>query len=127
MTIPDLNKRNEALKLWEACLAADTEKLDAEENDDIDDAAFEALGKKAETAAKAYDDHPTPALMESYDGDSVLRCALSGAPLYDTDELLEDTHTDQYFLRSALGLPPRPKEEISADEEMVLELTEAEA
>lgn len=59
-------------------------------------------------AKKAYADHPLT-VFDTYDGD-VMRCAKSGIIIVDGDEYVEDLETNETFLRSALGLPPRPEE-----------------
>lgn len=43
------------------------------------------------------------------DDDAVLRCAKSGIPIAHGDETVTDDETGEIWLRSALGLPPRPE------------------
>lgn len=63
----------------------------------------------AQVATDAYDDHPLT-IEEDYDAeDGIARCAASGLPLLDSDELLEDEDTGQKVLR-CLVLPPRAAE-----------------
>ncbi len=50
------------------------------------------LDKAFDAASAAYNDHPTPPVMtDDDDGVTLVRCALSGLPLLDGDELLEDS------------------------------------
>lgn len=70
-----------------------------------------ALDAAAQTARSAYYDAAGDGLLEDGDGDAVL-CAASGAPIYDTDEIVEDPETGETFLRAALGLPARPADEV---------------
>ena len=109
--VTDLEERNEALRLYEEWAKADMAVEDAAKT--ISDEAYIALRKKRDAAWAAYENHPI-AVMLDYDGNAK-RCALSGIPLIDTDELLEDTHTDDLVLRCFV-LPPR-KVEAAAPEE----------
>lgn len=69
-----------------------------------------------EAAEQAYMDAPGDGLLENgWKGEAVI-CAKSGLPIYDTDEIVEDNETGEYFLRAALGLPPRPVEEEEVEE-----------
>lgn len=65
-------------------------------------------------ARDAYADHPLK-VFEANDG-SVLRCGIMGVPIVAGDEYVEDLETGEHFLRSALGLPPRP-DTVQAEEE----------
>lgn len=66
-------------------------------------------------ARDAYADHPLT-VFEANDG-SVLRCGITGVPIISGDEYVEDLETGECFLRSALGLPPRPDMVVQAEEE----------
>ncbi len=113
MTKPDnMEERLEAVRLWEATVAADDAIYHA--SDDLPQAEFDVLEKAAQDARQAYENHPLT-LMENHDGDAIERCGLTDVPLILDDQLLEDTHTGEMFLRSALGLPPR-KEEVEEKE-----------
>ena len=48
---------------------------------------WDAAQEIADKANAAYNDHPTPALLD--DSDGPIFCALSGAPLYDNDVTIE--------------------------------------
>lgn len=65
-------------------------------------------------ARAAYYDDPVP-LIERSDG-MAARCAISGLPLTEDDEYVEDTETGEMWLRSALGLSPREIVEIQTDD-----------
>lgn len=76
--------------------------------------------RRAERDARdAYDAAPGPALNETFDGKAMI-CAVSGVPIWETDEIIEDPETGEVFLRAALALPPRPEpndEDEDEDEE----------
>ncbi len=95
--VADLEQRNEALALWRKWMEAEAAAADGGKEADIE----------AEAAMRAYNDHPTPPLLTNFDGDSVRLCGKSGAAIFTDDEVLEDTHTGEMFLRSALDLPLR--------------------
>jgi hypothetical protein len=42
--------------------------------------------------------------------DKIIRCTKSDKPLLEGDEVVQDTESGEYFLRSEIGLPPRPVE-----------------
>lgn len=110
MSKPDnMEERLEALRLYEEFRRLDNAR--AEATTIMPDEEYDVLDKAADAAQEAYDTHPTPPLIESYDAESVKRCGVCEAPLFEDDELLVDPSTGELFLRSALGLPPRPKEE----------------
>ena len=64
-----------------------------------------ALSAALRDAAGAYEDYDSPAIMTDEDDDPVI-CALSGAPVFDDDEIIEDPSTGEIVLR-CLVLPPR--------------------
>jgi hypothetical protein len=121
MNKPDnMEAREEAARLYEVVVKAQ----DARDDDaaqDLPEDEFKVLDASARAAEEAYEAHPL-VLVTNYDGDEVLRCGACKAPLVDGDELLEDAHTGEMFLRSALGLPPRAKEE---DGKMLPDMAEA--
>ena len=93
MTIPMMTEREEALRLWRALQVAVTARIEAQQ--------------EAHKRLRAYPE--VVCLMYGADGEGVpMRCAKSGVVILESDELLYDEDTDEYFLRSALGLPPRP-------------------
>lgn len=47
-------------------------------------------------------------VLTDYEGEPI-RCELSGLPIIEGDECVEDHTTGEIWLRSALGLPPRPE------------------
>lgn len=51
------------------------------------------------------------------DETSIIRCKVTGVPIFETDEYVSDDETGEHWLRSALGLPPRPEETEDEDEE----------
>lgn len=107
MTVTDMDKRNEALALFQAWTAAEAAVEAAEEGGA--DSELAALRDKADDAYSAYSDHPTPALITNWSNTEVRFCGKTNVPLWEADEVLEDAHTGEMFLRSALGLPPRPE------------------
>lgn len=110
MSKPDnMEERLEALRLYEIFRAAEDARDDAPNSMPHDE--YKALDGAADAAHQAYEDHPTPALIERFEDSQIVRCGITGVPLFETDEILEDCHTGEMFLRSALGLPPRPAEE----------------
>lgn len=74
-------------------------------------AALEAAAKAAKTANNDFD---APCLDTDENGD-VVCCALSGVPLFEDDEVVEDSETGEKILR-VLVLPPRPSDEDDEDE-----------
>jgi hypothetical protein len=42
-----------------------------------------------------------------YDGGGIVRCAASGEPVLESDEIVTDQETGDIFIREAIGLPPR--------------------
>ena len=77
------------------------------------------LQAKATAAQKAWEDYPLDIeITEDDDGNEVaLRCAKSGVVILNDDETVEDEHTNEVFLRVALGLPARPQEDDDKKEE----------
>jgi hypothetical protein len=100
--VADLEQRNEALALWRKWMEAEAVAAEGGKEADIE----------AVAAMRAYNDHPTPALLTNFDGDGVRLCGKSGTAIFEDDEVLEDTHTGEMFLRSALGLPPREADKV---------------
>ena len=72
-----------------------------------DDPEIAAMNAQAEAAHRAYSDHPGDAILTDDNGEPRV-CGASGAPLYESDEVVEDNETDEIWLRAALMLPPRP-------------------
>ena len=62
-----------------------------------------------EAAWAAYAAFESPSLMLDSDEDVsyVVRCQATGAPLWDSDEYVFDPETREFWLRAAIGLPPR--------------------
>ena len=69
------------------------------------------LNDYALVARQKYADPPTPALALD-DDENPVRCAKSGAPIYEDDEFVEDGETGEIWLRAALGLPSRSMREV---------------
>ncbi len=80
----DLEKRNESVRLWQEWVEAfqAVEKASA----DMDDAAFEALEITNQIAADAYE--ASGRLIENDDGTDIERCAITGAPLLVSDDIV---------------------------------------
>lgn len=74
------------------------------------EAAFEALATG----------EPLTEWDEDTDEHSIIRCKITGVPIFEDDEYVSDEETGEHWLRSALGLPPRPEvmEDKDADEEV---------
>lgn len=66
-------------------------------------------------AESAYEQAEGPALREDDDGNAVI-CAKSGLPIWDTDDVLSDEYSEEFVIREAVGLPPRPVEEEEIEE-----------
>ena len=64
-----------------------------------------ALSAAMRDADVAYENYDSPAVMLG-DDDLPVYCALSGAPVFDDDEIIEDPSTGEIVLR-CLVLPPR--------------------
>ncbi len=109
----DLHLREEAVRLWELSVRLDDEIFNAPAS--MSDEAFNALEKAMADARAAYEANPI-ALSLDYDETSVKRCGASNAPITEDDEVLVDNHTGEMFLRSALGLPERPKDEAEQEQ-----------
>ena len=158
MTIPMMAEREEALKLWEAKVAAEKafsaaynaayeakpdivtkyeELFDALaeqefDDDDTREDAFVALDNKRDSelgvaelsaacdaAEKAWLENPQELVMTLGDDGLVpVRCAKTGVLILTSDETVDDLETDECWLRSALGLPPRP---VKVEEEEIEE------
>ena len=58
-------------------------------------------------ARAAWWDHPIDLVID--DVGTPTRCAKSGIPIIEGDEVVTDEETGEMWLRSALGLPPRPE------------------
>lgn len=78
------------------------------------------LHEAIEVATTAYNDYAesidAPEMVTNYQ-DVAVRCAKSGAYIFDGDEYVRDQDTDEYFLRSAIGLEPRPMVSDNGDED----------
>ena len=118
--IPNLEERQKsatAYELWMAAHDALEEARDKPEHQLID-RDFAALEDAEVAAMEAY--RGQAEIVETWDGE-IIKCALSGVPILADDEVLEDTHTDEYVLR-CLVLPPRKTEE---EKQMLPETEEA--
>ena len=110
----DLDMRNKAVAQWEAYVKR-ADEFHAAIEAGADETTLANLLALADAALGTYESDPNPPLMIGHDS-KVLCCAKSGVPLFESDEMVEDIETQELFLRSALGLPPRPKEvEAQAD------------
>ena len=95
MTVENLAEREEAVRLYQAMQVAKT----------------------------AWWDHPLDLVID--DVGAPTRCAKSGVPVLSDDEVVTDEQTGEMWLRSALGLPPRPEtvsEETDEGDEAELEI-----
>ena len=153
MIIPKQAEREEALRLWQACMAADAAYDAASEQaaannpeiiaryetlyaqlDDVDGGAdYEEASAKlnakrdaelgVEHLAKAAAD--ADAACAAFAEDVYLvwtrgtlgpaRCGKSGVPILHSDAIVEDVETNEVWLRSALGLPPRQMLDLRAE------------
>lgn len=73
------------------------------------------LQAKASAAERAYSDPSVPAVLTNWNDEEIIRCAKSNKPVLEDDEIIKDEVADQVFLRSELGLPPRPEEKDEDD------------
>ncbi len=105
----NMEEREEAVRLYLAMEKAQDARDEAPT--ELPDAEFRVLDDAAYAAEQAYENHPLT-LLFCDEAEMIPRCAASKAPLLVTDEILEDSETNELFLRSALGLPPREKEEV---------------
>lgn len=134
----DIEVRRNALALHKAMREAEKALPSRWEPNETRDAELQALDdeyerKKAEVFARysvspeaeaaaaaaraAYTEAPGGTIYETYNGDAVI-CALSGAPIWEDDEIVEDHETNETFLRAAVGLPPRPAVAEEDEEEL---------
>ncbi len=105
---PDnMDMREKAVRLWELSVRLDDEIFHAPAT--MSEEAFTALEEAMMDAREAFEACPLR-VMTDFNETRVLRCGACDAPLVEGDELLEDAYTGELFLRSALGLPARPKE-----------------
>lgn len=76
-----------------------------------------AAREASSLADKAYTDLGMDLLTTSGYGEDpkIVRCALSGVPLFEDDEIMEDPETGEAILR-CLVLPPRPAEDEECEE-----------
>ena len=86
--ITDMELRQQAAALWRAYLLA---PVGPEENEAFD----------------AYDALDCPALEIGDDDDAII-CKASGAPIWEDEGYVTDPYTGESWLRSVIGLPPRP-------------------
>lgn len=78
--------------------------------------ASAAYKAKAE-AEEAYENHPFAVeTVWGDDGRVPMICAKSGSVILNGDEYITDDESGEAFLRSALGLPPRPDVEEEAED-----------
>jgi hypothetical protein len=157
MSIPMMAEREEALRLWEAkvaageafstaynaayvakpdvvakyeelCAALDEQEFDSD--DAVEDARVE-LDKKRDAdlgiaelsaafdaAETAWLENPQELMTLGDDGLVPVRCAKSGVLILTSDETVDDLETDECWLRSVLGLQPRP---VKVEEEEIEE------
>ncbi len=106
MKLDNLDQRQEAYRLYQVYSdlfdlwnAGPTGEGDVLDNRSRMQAAYDAY--------VAYAEENDAELYTDYEGNPVM-CGVSKVPLLLADELVEDTHSGEAFLRSALGLPPRP-------------------
>jgi hypothetical protein len=108
--------------------------LDEQEFDDHDtaDAAYDALHEKRDAefgvsslaaalkaAEEAFEAGEHELIASWQDGGiAPARCAKTNVPLLWSDETVSDDQTDEIWLRSAIGLPPRP---VKVEEEEIEE------
>ena len=109
MKLDDMDQRLEALRLYQVY----------SDLFDLWNAGPTGEGEPLDSRAKmqaAYDAYVAYEVDLYTDGEgNPLKCGVSGVPLLGSDELLEDCHTGELFLRSALGLPPRPAQPDETD------------
>lgn len=74
--------------------------------------AVRTASKAADLAYEAFD---APSVMTDGEGE-VVRCAKTDVPIFEDDEVVDDPETGETFLRSALGLPPRPADPSEEEE-----------
>jgi hypothetical protein len=103
--LPDITEREKAFELHKAYEAANDRLYELE---GADPEAIRLANARSEEAEAAYGDC---GIELEIDGDgNAARCAVSGAPLLASDEMLFDYATGDCVLRIAIGLPPRPSE-----------------
>ena len=112
--IDNLKQREEAFDLLTTLNAVHDALLNAEDNAGITDEAFAAVRAKYEAALKAYSEYPL-SMYTNYRDDPI-RCALSGVPLADGDELLEDAVTGELVLRCLVLDHPRAETDENVEE-----------
>lgn len=78
---------------------------------ELGDQEMKSLYEAAEAAKAAYDAHTNREMLIESDEAEPDVCAKSGAPLFNDDEIVEDSETGEMFLRSELDLPPRVVED----------------
>jgi hypothetical protein len=113
MKLDNIDQRNEAFRLymihsdlrdrWNNGEMAESERLD--------------LRRDMQEALDAYYEYSAENVVDLYFdfNDDPQKCGISGAPILTSEEFVEDVHTGELFLRSALGLPPRPAEPDASD------------
>lgn len=109
-TLPDLAQRNEMARLYVIWYAAWDRELAADSDESVSADVCEAATKEtsaAMTVLDAYCNSINRGPMVDFD-ENLARCAASGVPLWENDEILDDQGTGEMFLRMALCLPPRP-------------------
>lgn len=86
--------------------AARDAKIEALERAHPSRAHLAPLIETRDAALAVYEAAPGTNPLIGPDGE-VVYCALTGVPIWEDDEIVEDPETDQVFLRAALGLAPR--------------------
>lgn len=108
--VPDLAQREAAAKLYLAYAAA-CDAYDKADEERADEATLLRLSDEMEAAEDAYEEAEGGAIRTDFEGGKIERCAVTGVPLWDSDQTLMCEASDDLVLRAAIGLPP-----ISADD-----------
>lgn len=103
--IPDLAERENAAVLLRALVDAEIGVGQATDDQ------LEVARSQLKAADEAYSALGFPSFFVDENQDAI-RCALSGVPMHEDDEYLEDPETDEMVLRCFTGLPPRETEEM---------------
>ena len=95
---------------------AHNKKVDEYDAASAKEQGLDALKAAMQAAQQAYDDHDAGSPVETDEYGKVVRCALSGVPLLEDDEVIVDEETGEKILRCLL-LPPRPAEPAYEEDE----------
>lgn len=106
--LEDIEVREASAAAWDAFIAASVKLAEAQEAGKPE-TEVEALQAEADQLEAEYRGIEGPDVMTDEETDAVIRCAASGAPLWETDDvMIRNADTNCMVLADFLELPPPP-------------------